>query len=100
MLRLLALEPVYDSAEHDIIQDLMVPCLAESTTYLRGVGFFSSGWLRLASHGLAELVACGGHATFVVSPILEEADWNAIRLGAAVGFFVARPARTPPRSTI
>ena len=83
MLRSLSLEPVYDSAEHDIVQELMVPCLAASTIYTRGVGFFSSGWLRLAAHGLAELVANGGHATFVVSPILEESDWNALRLGAA-----------------
>jgi superfamily II DNA or RNA helicase len=60
----------------------MVPCLAESTTYFRGVGFFSSGWLRLAAHGLAELVRNGGHATFVVSPILEESDWEAIHLGS------------------
>jgi superfamily II DNA or RNA helicase len=82
MLRSLPLEPVYDSAEKDIIRDLMVPCLAASTGYIRGVGFFSSGWLRLAAHGLAELVANGGHATFVVSPILEESDWNALRLGA------------------
>ncbi|MGA2031659.1 MAG: DEAD/DEAH box helicase family protein [Thermoguttaceae bacterium] len=82
MLRSLSLEPVYDSSEHDIVQDLMVPCLAESTDYLRGVGFFSSGWLRLAAHGLVGLVGNRGRATFVVSPILQEDDWDAIRLGA------------------
>ena len=82
MLRSLNLEPVYDSAEHDIVQDLMVPCLRESNTYLRGVGFFSSGWLRLAAQGLAGLVANGGRATFVVSPILDASDWEAMRIGA------------------
>jgi len=83
MLRTLPLEPVYDSAEHDIIQDFMVPCLAVSTEYTRGVGFFSSGWLRLAASGVVGLVENGGRATFIVSPILSEADWEAIRLGTA-----------------
>lgn len=82
MLRSLSLEPVYDSSEHDIVQELMVPCLAQSTVYLRGVGFFSSGWLRLAAHGLVGLVGNGGRATFVVSPILQDEDWDAMRLGA------------------
>ena len=83
MLRTLSLDAVYDSAEHDIVQDLMVPCLEVSSGYLRGVGFFSSGWLRLAAHGLAGLVQNGGHATFVVSPILDESDWEALRLGTS-----------------
>jgi len=81
MLRTLSLDAVYDSAEHDIVQDLMVPCLEVSSRYLRGVGFFSSGWLRLAAHGLVRLVENGGHATFVVSPILDESDWEALQLG-------------------
>jgi hypothetical protein len=80
MLRDLALQPVYDSSEDDLVRDLMVPCLATSVEYLRGVGYFSSGWLRLAANGLDELVSNGGRATFVVSPILDETDWEAMRL--------------------
>ena len=81
MLRDISLEPVYDSAEYDIIRDFMVPCLAVSRRYVRGVGFFASGWLRLAAVGVASLVENGGKAIFVVSPILSEDDWKALQLG-------------------
>src|SRR3990172_1477800 len=83
MLRELELRPVYDSETCDLIRDLQVPLLARSRDYLRGVGFFTSGWLRLASRGLASLIEGGGKARIVVSPILERQDWDAIRLGDA-----------------
>lgn len=81
MLRDLDLQDVYDSSECNLVEDLMVPCISNSISYIRGVGFFSSGWLRLAAKGVAQLIANGGKATFVVSPILEEADWDAMKLG-------------------
>ncbi|MFA4835144.1 MAG: DEAD/DEAH box helicase family protein [Dehalococcoidia bacterium] len=81
MLRSLDLQPVYDSADHDLVQDLIVPLLANSQLYLRGVGYFSSGWLRLAVQGLSRLVENGGKAKIVVSPIMEKSDWEAIQRG-------------------
>jgi superfamily II DNA or RNA helicase len=81
MLRDLELLPVYDSAEHDLAQDLIVPLLASSKLYLRGVGYFSSGWLRAVADGLVELVENGGHARFVLSPILNATDWSALQTG-------------------
>jgi superfamily II DNA or RNA helicase len=81
MLRTLNLLPVYDSAESDLVYDLLVPSLRSSNSYLRGVGFFTSGWLRLAAHGLAGLIENGGSARFVISPILEKSDWDALQLG-------------------
>lgn len=83
MLRELRLEPVYDSAEYDIVCDFMVPCLATSTKYMRGVGFFASGWLRLAATGIVALVENGGKALFVVSPILTDKDWESMQLGTS-----------------
>ena len=81
MLRELQLLPVYDSEEYDLIRDLQVPLLTHTKDYLRGVGFFTSGWLRLAAQGMAALIAKGGYARVVVSPILEEADWEALKTG-------------------
>ena len=81
MLRELELKPVYDSAEHDLIEDLIVPLLKKTKHYLRGVGFFTSGWLKLAAQGIKELVENGGLAQIVLSPIIEEKDWKAFQLG-------------------
>ena len=78
-----SLRHVYDSAEYDLVQDLIVPLLVDSREYYRGVGFFSSGWLRVASKGLAGLVENGGKARIVMSPIMTEGDWSAFKLGCA-----------------
>jgi superfamily II DNA or RNA helicase len=51
--------------------------------YDRGVGFFSSGWLRIAAKGMAEFAENGGHARWVTSPILDEDDWKALETGDA-----------------
>ena len=81
MLKDLNLLPVYDSAEYDLVHDLIVPLLQNSKLYLRGVGYFTSGWLRLAVEGVTGLIDNGGTARFVISPILERSDWEAFRLG-------------------
>lgn len=81
MLRDLNLLPVYDSAEYGLIQDLIVPLLQNSKLYLRGVGFFTSGWLRLAVEGVTKLIENGGTARIVISPILERSDWEAFQFG-------------------
>ncbi len=49
--------------------------------YDRGVGYFSSGWLRVAAKGMAEFAANGGHARWITSPILSEDDWGALIAG-------------------
>ncbi len=81
MLRKLKLLSVYDSAEQDLVRDLQIPLLLNCNDYLRGVGFFTSGWLRIAAQGIVGLVENGGRARFIVSPILEEGDWKAFQLG-------------------
>jgi hypothetical protein len=52
-LRSLTLPPLLNTSDHDLIQDFFAPCLAQAFRYDRGVGAFSSGWLRLASQGVA-----------------------------------------------
>lgn len=77
----LDLNPVYDSECYDLIRDLQVPLLRQAKDYLRGVGFFTSGWLRLAAQGMMVFITGGGSARIVVSPILDEADWEALQFG-------------------
>ena len=89
MLRELELLPVYDSEYCDLIRDLQVPLLSHSQDYLRGVGFFTSGWLRLAGQGMSVFVKGGGFARIVMSPILDEADWEALKVGEAARFDAA-----------
>ncbi len=81
MLKEMDLLPVYDSSDHDLINDLIVPLLKNSMDYFRGVGFFTSGWLRLASEGLVDLIRNGGIAKIVLSPIMQKSDWEAFKLG-------------------
>lgn len=81
MLRDLRLEQVYESSTSHLVGDLITPLMKESKDYLRGVGYFSSGWLREASEGIAALVGNGGRGRIVTSPILSLADWEAISRG-------------------
>ena len=81
MLRDLVLQPVYDSSEYDHVQDLIAPLLAESHEYWRGVGFFTSGWLKTACKGIVRLVSNGGMARIVTSPLMQKADWEALQFG-------------------
>jgi superfamily II DNA or RNA helicase len=76
-----SLNTVYDSSEYDLIEDLIIPLLSNSNEYCRGVGYFSSGWLRMAAEGLSNFVSIGGKAKLIMSPILDEKDWQAIVLG-------------------
>lgn len=81
MLTDLDLLPVYDSAEHDLVADLIVPLLMNSSSYIRGVGFFTSGWVSVAAQGIARFAEAGGRARFVVSPIMSPHDVEALALG-------------------
>ena len=77
-----------DTSSADLIADLFVPLLHESVLYDRGVGYFSSGWFRIAAEGMAAFAGNGGRARWVTSPILDPADWEALQTGDA--------ARTDP----
>lgn len=79
----LDLQKTLDTSTADIIEDFFVPVLARATRYDRGVGFFSSGWLRVTARGMVKFAAQGGRARWVTSPILSEADWEALQAGEA-----------------
>jgi len=80
MLRDLELLPVYDSAEHDLVQDLIIPLLSQSQQYWRGVWFFPSGWLKSVCKRVLELVRNAGRACFVTSPLMKNTDWEALQM--------------------
>jgi hypothetical protein len=75
--------PFIDTSRNDLIRDFFDPSLTASIRYDRGVGFFSAAWLRIAAKGMAEFAANSGYARWVTSPILSEADWQALQDGEA-----------------
>lgn len=81
MLKDLNLKSVYDSSECNLITKLFIPLLSESFLYKRGVGYFTSGWLRLAAKGLDRLAENGGKVKLVTSPHLETNDWKSFVRG-------------------
>ena len=83
MLSDLKIPSVLDTSSADLIADLFVPLLRESVLYDRGVGYFSSGWFRIAAEGMAAFAGNGGRARWVTSPILDPADWEALQTGDA-----------------
>src|SRR5947209_634996 len=68
---------VMDTSNHDLTREFFTPLLSNSIRYDRGVGFFSSSWLRINSYGMVAFANHGGRARWVTSPILDEADWEA-----------------------
>jgi hypothetical protein len=82
----LPLPKTLDTSTADIIADFFVPMLAHATRYDRGVGFFSAGWLRVTAEGMAAFAHNSGRARWVTSPILSEADWQALQLGEAARY--------------
>jgi superfamily II DNA or RNA helicase len=79
----LDLPPLFDTSSSDLIKEFFVPALSHSIGYDRGVGYFSSGWLRLAAVGMVRFAENGGRARWVTSPILDKADWQSLQTGDA-----------------
>ena len=81
-LQTLQLKASYSSLEADLAADLQIPLLKHARYYDRGVGFFTSGWLRTVAEGIACFAGRGGLARIVTSPKLERTDWEAIVHGS------------------
>lgn len=80
-LRDLATTPHFSTSTHKVLELFYVPALAQATSYDRGVGYFTSNWLRLAATGLATLAANGGKARILASPKLDREDCAALTQG-------------------
>jgi superfamily II DNA or RNA helicase len=77
----LDLPRVMDTADTEFVSEFYTPLLSRAVRYDRGVGFFSSSWVRSAARGMADLAENGGVARWITSPILGEDDWEAIKQG-------------------
>ena len=80
-LRSLIIPADIDTSICDVDRVLMNPCLSASIAYDRGVGFFTSTWLRRVGAGLAAFAGNGGRMRLVTSPKLSPEDWAALRQG-------------------
>jgi hypothetical protein len=77
-LRALSTDPHFVTSTDKLLDRLYIPALERSISYDRGVGYFTSSWLRLAATGLAGLAANGGRARIIASPMLDREDCAAL----------------------
>jgi superfamily II DNA or RNA helicase len=82
-LQKIELPPTIDTSSANMVTQFYEPALSVSMRYDRGVGFFSSGWLRMVARGLVAFAAHGGQARIITSPILANDDWEALQMGDA-----------------
>jgi superfamily II DNA or RNA helicase len=80
-LRDLDLPDVIETSDVDFSEEFYNPALSVATEYKRGVGYFTSNWFQYASRGLKGLAGNEGTAKWIISPILEETDWEALQKG-------------------
>lgn len=65
-----------------MVREFFIPALERAVRYDRGVGYFSSGWVRAAADGMERFASTGGHARlWVQTPILSTTDWDALYSG-------------------
>lgn len=65
--------------QEDPVSLYFTPMLKQAVEYKRAVGYFTSGWIRANSEGLANLLKNNGRARWVTSPHLAEEDWSALQ---------------------
>lgn len=75
----LDLRRTYTTLNTNIMKDIVDEILKTTVTYDRGVGFFSSSWLKEVSEGLSYFIIKGGKARIMTSVRLSEADWKVIK---------------------
>lgn len=79
MLRNLSIDLNYNTSKNKMIKDFYFPMLSNSVQYKRGVGYFTSGWLKENAQGLAQFVENAGTVQFITSPILDRNDLEALQ---------------------
>lgn len=77
----LPLEVEYSSDAVGLVGKFYTPCLSRAVLYRRAVGYFTSHGLVCAGQGIAALLNNRGKIRLVASPLLNEADIEAINQG-------------------
>lgn len=69
-----------NTSDDNVVEELYRPALMWATRFDRGVGYFTSGWLTVNLEGLSDFASRGGKIRLITSPILSNADLDAIIL--------------------
>ena len=80
-LRAVVFPDSLDTSRDDIAEALYAPGLSNSVRYDRGVGYFTSGWMKQAANGLVPFASNGGKMRLITSPYLSSSDWSAVKQG-------------------
>jgi len=80
-LQELPTNPHFVTSTHKLLAEFYIPALSRAIAYDRGVGYFTSNWLRLAASGLAKFAGNGGKARIIASPKLDRDDCAALNQG-------------------
>lgn len=71
----------YRSNQDQIFKDFITPCIENSVSYRRAVGYFTSASLSLLSKGLESFISRNGSIKMICNPHLNEEDLYAIKEG-------------------
>jgi superfamily II DNA or RNA helicase len=70
---------VLSTGSVDLISEFYNPYLRAAESYRRGVGYFTADWLAEVTKGLTALVENGGRVKWLISPIVDERDWETFK---------------------
>ena len=82
-LQELFIPEIMETSSDSLSKDFFSPVLKYSVRYDRGVGFFTSGWIRATAQGMAPFIERGGVARWITSPLLNKEDYDALSLGVS-----------------
>ena len=82
-LSVLDLKTEYRSLKEDPVREFYRPCLLNSISYKRAVGFFRSTVYNVIGTSIVEFARRGGRTELICSPELSEEDIDSIALGYA-----------------
>lgn len=78
MLKQCDFKVTYNTSDDNISNDFYNQTFLNSIKYYRGVGYFTSGWLKENSYGLARFIKENSEIKFITSPNLDESDLIAL----------------------
>jgi DNA phosphorothioation system restriction enzyme len=78
MLKICNFKVTYNTSDDNISNDFYNMTFTNSIKYYRGVGYFTSGWLRENSYGLARFIKENSEIKFITSPNLDKSDLQAL----------------------
>ncbi len=71
-------KPCLNTSENNLVAELYEPCLEWALHFDRGVGYFTTGWLKCNVSGMSNFASRGGIMRLITSPIISNKDSDAI----------------------